>query len=414
MRTLIVVLLLLLGASVAHAIPPFARRYGMACSTCHVGGPTKLTAFGEAFRDNGYRIPGDDQAYLREPPLPLGAPERAALFPRTVWPGQLPAYVPIGLAGQVGVDGTIAPPGAKSTLAFPASLALLAGGSFGRHLSFFGVLQGGTDGIALNQLVLVGRSLFERWLGETRLNLKAGLMDLDLFPVQPSLRRTLLPFLTESLAVGRDGFTLAAPVPAIEAWGLLGGRVKWVVGVANGAKPITDTKGRRDLFGRVSIKIGGPRLDYRGVTPAQAESATTLSLGASAYWGLGVVEPPPPELRFGNDIQRFAADARLRSHGLDVIGRVVYGQDSDPDGLAVPVRHLAWLAEADYELFPWLQPYARFEEARFDSASHPDRRRLVLGWSLFVRTNLRLTFEGAAGLSSSEAHRVIVQAFFGI
>jgi hypothetical protein len=386
----------------------------MACSTCHVGGPTQLTAFGEAFRDNGYRIPGDDQAYLREPPLPLGSPARAALFPHTVWPGQLPASIPLGLAGQVGVDGTLAPPGVKSTLAFPAMLALLAGGSIGRHISFFGVLSGGTDGIALNQLFLVGRSLFERWLGESRFSLKAGLMQLDLFPVQPSLRRTALPYLTESLAVGRDGFTLAAPEPAIEAWGLLGGRLKWVVGVANGAKPITDTKGRRDLFGRVSIKLGGPRLDYRGVGPGQTESATTLQLGAAAYWGLGVVEPPPPEVRFGNDIVRVAADARLRSHGLDVVGRVVYGEDSDPDGLSLKVRHLGWFAEADYELFPWLQPYARFEEVRFDSAAHSDRRRLVFGWALFVRTNLRLTFEGAAGLSSTEAHRLIVQAFFGI
>src|SRR5579871_6607009 len=39
----------------SHAIPAFARKYGLPCSACHIGWPI-LNTFGQAFRDNGYQI----------------------------------------------------------------------------------------------------------------------------------------------------------------------------------------------------------------------------------------------------------------------------------------------------------------------------------------------------------------------
>ena len=41
----------------ASALPVFAHRYGLTCQTCHAAVP-HLTAFGEAFRDRGFRLPG--------------------------------------------------------------------------------------------------------------------------------------------------------------------------------------------------------------------------------------------------------------------------------------------------------------------------------------------------------------------
>ena len=41
----------------ASTIPYFARKYGVACSQCHVA-PPKLNAFGEAFIARGYEMPG--------------------------------------------------------------------------------------------------------------------------------------------------------------------------------------------------------------------------------------------------------------------------------------------------------------------------------------------------------------------
>lgn len=52
----------------AHAsIPAFARKYGMKCSACHLAVPV-LNQFGQAFKDNGYRMKnGTDDLRANEP-----------------------------------------------------------------------------------------------------------------------------------------------------------------------------------------------------------------------------------------------------------------------------------------------------------------------------------------------------------
>ncbi|MFQ5559580.1 MAG: hypothetical protein ACE5FU_03205, partial [Nitrospinota bacterium] len=60
------------GAGSASAIPVFARKYKTSCTTCHVA-IFKRNAFGDAFRKNGYRMPGDDSFFVKEKPVSLGA-----------------------------------------------------------------------------------------------------------------------------------------------------------------------------------------------------------------------------------------------------------------------------------------------------------------------------------------------------
>src|SRR5271168_1993016 len=52
---LFVGLLLLPNPEPAHAIPAFARKYGLPCSACHTAWP-ELNNFGQVFRDNGYQL----------------------------------------------------------------------------------------------------------------------------------------------------------------------------------------------------------------------------------------------------------------------------------------------------------------------------------------------------------------------
>ena len=47
--------LAVLVPSRAGAIPAFARKYNVACSSCHEAWP-KLNDFGELFRDNGWKL----------------------------------------------------------------------------------------------------------------------------------------------------------------------------------------------------------------------------------------------------------------------------------------------------------------------------------------------------------------------
>ena len=70
--------------------------YGTSCSTCHIDFP-KLNDFGKAFKDAGFKFPKDDESMLKIPPVMLGAPANAELWPKAIWPGTIPGIPPIGL-----------------------------------------------------------------------------------------------------------------------------------------------------------------------------------------------------------------------------------------------------------------------------------------------------------------------------
>jgi hypothetical protein len=50
-----------------RAIPAFARKYGLPCSSCHEAWP-KLSPFGQSFKDNGYQLGNDRDAPIFQQP----------------------------------------------------------------------------------------------------------------------------------------------------------------------------------------------------------------------------------------------------------------------------------------------------------------------------------------------------------
>ena len=50
-----------------NALPAFARKYGMPCSSCHEAWP-KLSPFGQSFKDNGYQMGNDKDAPVYQQP----------------------------------------------------------------------------------------------------------------------------------------------------------------------------------------------------------------------------------------------------------------------------------------------------------------------------------------------------------
>src|SRR4029077_13852851 len=75
-------LLFILLAAVpgAYAIPAFARKYQTSCTTCHTNFP-ELNDFGEAFKRHGFKFPKDDEEFVKDPPLLLGAKAQKQAFP---------------------------------------------------------------------------------------------------------------------------------------------------------------------------------------------------------------------------------------------------------------------------------------------------------------------------------------------
>lgn len=60
----LIILITLFNSAPAEAIPAFARKYDMSCTSCHTK-PPRLNAFGEAFHMSGYQIPQTTEGELR-------------------------------------------------------------------------------------------------------------------------------------------------------------------------------------------------------------------------------------------------------------------------------------------------------------------------------------------------------------
>ena len=92
----VVVVLWVMLASVpkSSAIPAFSRKYQTSCTTCHSNYP-ELNDFGEAFKKNGFKFPKDDEVFVKEPPVMLGAKAQKEAFPKAVYPGEIPGFLPI-------------------------------------------------------------------------------------------------------------------------------------------------------------------------------------------------------------------------------------------------------------------------------------------------------------------------------
>jgi hypothetical protein len=164
---LFVVLIVLGVAPRAHAIPAFARKYGLRCSACHEAWPM-LNAFGQKFKDNGYQLMNDRDA--------------------PIW--QNPSYWPVTFRitpiwhresdSQVAVDTpTGANNGAKQITSSGFDLSGLdfhTGGTIDRNISFY-VLPSSDPTGAFHFETVMAR--FDNLLGSSWLNVKLGKFELD-------------------------------------------------------------------------------------------------------------------------------------------------------------------------------------------------------------------------------------------
>src|SRR5690348_12031641 len=126
----------------AAAIPVFARKYGTSCSTCHNNFP-ELNDFGWAFYKNGFKFPKDDETFVKEPPVLLGAKAQQQAFPgNAIFPGEIPGTVPVGLRYEGYAQFNSKQPTSLGVLPrvdlfAPNTFTILTAGSFGPTLSWW-------------------------------------------------------------------------------------------------------------------------------------------------------------------------------------------------------------------------------------------------------------------------------------
>jgi hypothetical protein len=208
---LVLVALVLFSCNSGYAIPAFSRQYQTSCSTCHVDFP-KLNDFGKAFKDAGFKFPKDDETYLKVPAVLLGAPAQKDVWPKAIWPGEIPGLPAIGLrmnsffqvtSGNRDRFNALAPAGTVPQF-IPATdfesgfFSIFTAGNFGSDVAFWvddDISIGGSNGAGglgdgYLKFVNVGRVFH---LPTDSLSLRAGQFELDL-PFSQARAYNLSPY----------------------------------------------------------------------------------------------------------------------------------------------------------------------------------------------------------------------------
>ncbi|MBI4478786.1 MAG: sigma-54 factor interaction domain-containing protein [Acidobacteria bacterium] len=392
----------------ASAIPAFARRYETACTTCHVL-PPKLNAFGVAFQNNGYLMPGDDENFVKQPDVPMVAPAWKQVWPKGVWHGAIWDRVPLSGALELVTDVAPSEP-VKVDFAFPEEFELLAAGTLSPRFSFFGELafefaDGETE-------VAFERGHLNMRLTESPLvSLRLGHIETGASPFSRfSYRLTDQDFIVSDFRAVSGGFRISARQQGLELWGARNGpgsgSFQYSVGLNNGSGDSNDKNSQKDCYGKASYKFGGMGVTgpVGGLDTLQATENfidNSVEVGIFGYVSrLGAT--PAAEVR--SNRTGFKVNAYLDR--LNLFGAYVRGNDlalqGGASGRPRTTGTHAWFAEGDVVGLPWIVGTLRYDQAIGDR-SFLHVKRLVPGVSMMLRANVILSAEGSMYLGEENS-----------
>src|SRR3984893_7604091 len=154
----------------AHALPAFARKYGLRCSACHESWPM-LNYFGQKFKDNGYQLMNDRDAPIWQNP---------SYWPVTFRITPIWHRVSNNRVAVDAVTGTPGPPTVERRIessGFDLSgLDFHTGGTLEKNISFY-VLPSSNNAASFHFETVMAR--LDNIFGSTWLNVKLGKFELD-------------------------------------------------------------------------------------------------------------------------------------------------------------------------------------------------------------------------------------------
>lgn len=436
--SLFLALLLLVGGMAflrprsGDAIPAFARKYQTSCTTCHNNYP-ELNDFGEAFKKNGFKFPTDDEMFVKEPPVMLGAKAQKKVFPNAVYPGEIPGSIPIGLRYSGFATYNARQPIAlgfqpRTDLFMPNTFTMIAAGSFGQMMSFWiddDISAGGSgaDGGLGDGYLKVNDLGHYIGLPKDSLNLRFGQFEMDLpFTQARTINLTDYDIYDQAGVAGALGttnnpFTLGAPQRGIEIGGYPNdGNFNWSVAVVNGNNDSPAARNSKDVFIRVSQRFNlerdpKVRKDVQAAGPTGPRDHTSMRFGAFYYKGRNALNMDGTLFQGFPTLQepfyRAGGDFRFKYRHFELYGLAMHGRDDNllPDLTTMsflpgpPVTFSGGFGEAEYWFFPWLIGLVRYDAVNSPTdflngvSRHNTRNRLSPGFQILVRSNIKLAFE---------------------
>jgi hypothetical protein len=421
------------------AIPAFSRKYQTSCTTCHNNYP-ELNDFGEAFKKNGFKFPKDDESFIKEAVVMLGAKAQKEAFPGAVYPGEIPGFVPIAFryegnftlnrkqpAGVIQQNG-FAP---RTDLFAPNTFTIISAGSFGQNLSFWidddisvgGANSDGGLGDGWLKYSDLGHGI---GLPKNALNVRFGQFELDL-PFTQARTIYLSPYdiygepnVAGSLGTANNQSIFGSPQRGIEFGGTPNnGNFDWSVAVTNGSNTDPTARSSKDVYVRVSQKFNlerdpESRNGIRAAGPTGPRDHTSIRAGffynygknqqnqdGLLFPGLATIEEP---------FYRVGGDLRFKYRKLEMYGLGMFGHDDNhivtpgapPTIAGAPaVKFSGGFAGANYWFYPWLIGTFHYDAVN----SHTDflngapasqyhtRNRFSPGFQVLVRANIKVVGE---------------------
>lgn len=419
-------------STTTYGIPAFARKYQTSCSTCHNNYP-ELNDFGEAFKKNGFKFPKDDETFVKEPPVMLGAKAQRMAFPNVIYPGELPGTIPIGFRYSGFMTYNSKQPLSvgflpRTDLFTPNTFTIIAAGSVGSDLSFWvdnDISAGGANNAAgLGDGYLKVNNLSQYLhLPKDSLNVRFGQFELDLpFTQARSVNPTSYDIYNQASVAGSLGTTdnpllFGVPQRGIEFSGYPNdGNFSWSVAFLNGSNNLPASRNSKDIYVRVSQRFNlerdsNVRREVQAAGPTGPRDHTSLRIGAFYYYGrnaLNVDHALFPQ--FGTihePFYRVGGDFRFKYRQFELYGLGMYGRDNNlipnPDTLALdhatPVTFTGGFIQGQYWIYPWL-----IAIMRYDAVNSPTdflngaflrntRNRVSPGVQILMRANVKLVFE---------------------
>jgi hypothetical protein len=427
----------------ALAIPAFARKYRTACSTCHTNWP-ELNDFGLAFKQNGFKFPKDDDTFVKDPPLLLGAAAQKESFPHSIYPGELP-ILPIAFrySGFFTVNSSQSPTVAaavgnipRTDLFQPNTFTIIAAGSFGPSISFWIDNDISTGGLGsaggLGDGYLKANDFLGHYLKVSRndLNTRFGQFELDLpFTQARTINLSAYAIYTQAAFANPTGmgpvpgttanpFVFSSPQRAIEFGGYPNnGNTMWSVAIVNGNNSSPAVRSSKDVYASFGQRFKlerdpAVRKEIQVSGPTGVRDHTSIRFNGFGYYGTnelnqdGVLYPGLPALHEpfyragGAFLYKFRSKFELwglYEHGHDA-NRVI-----DESGTSfvrtTPVTFSGGFLEAEYFFYPWLIGLMRYDGVnsptdRLNGFSRYDTRNIYTpGAQALVRPNIKLAVE---------------------
>lgn len=310
-----------LAASPSQAIPLFAQRYRLSCTTCHTVFP-ELNKFGNYFRDHGYRIPN------------------------------VPRHGTTGVALRYQMEWEREPPAGQRRWS-PGGI-LLSNADIGAVAAFLHYnlgAGGGPGAVYLGYLA--------HYDEHTKSLFRAGFLELPLVQSPGQRLDDLAPYGYYQTRVGLNDLTLAQPRIGIQNERTIG-KV-----VLDGTLAISDYNGSayggKPLQTGVSTYQSLPEVGLFARVPVAANVDVTAH-GLLGQRGIGV----GGQATFQDEYQRYAIGVHARARKYDLLAEQSFGFDGDIDGAG----HSAASGGGFVRLKYYPEPNA-YVGIRYDASANP-------------------------------------------